>query len=73
MVVGCRVLASVESREHEVINRLGLGIRLRTPHVNENPLTHDPGGRIREVYAMRVHMVRPTTNTQERRRIYPDD
>ena len=26
---------------------------LRTPHVKQNPLTHDPSGRICEIYATR--------------------
>ena len=27
--------------------------RVRTPNVDQNPLTHDPSGRIREVYTLR--------------------
>jgi hypothetical protein len=61
MTVDCRVLASVEGMKSS-FNSVWT-IRVRTPPVNENPLTHDPSGRIREVHAIRVHMVRPTANT----------
>jgi len=37
----------------EYINLGWSVVELRTPHVKENPLTHDPSGRIREIYAIR--------------------
>ena len=50
-VVWC-ALASADLM-FEYINLSRSVVELRTPHVKENPLTHDPSGRIREIYAIR--------------------